>query len=139
MKRLTWILILPLAAVAVIFAVMNRTAATLDLWPLPWQIQAPVFLILLGSLGIGLLIGLLLAMLTGGARRRRTRQYVQANERQAIEIRELRRQLAEAKRATSASEPVMTTLPATRPASVPAALGSADTSARSALVNDRSL
>ena len=139
MKRLTWILILPLAAVAVIFAVMNRTAATLDLWPLPWQIQAPVFLILLGSLGIGLLIGLLLAMLTGGARRRRTRQYVQANERQAIEIRELRRQLAEAKRAASGKETVVTALPATRATTVPAPPGSVDASTRPALVNDRSL
>lgn len=139
MKRLTWILVLPLAAVAVIFAVMNRTPVALDLWPLPWQIQAPVFLILLGSLAVGLLIGLLLAMLTGGARRRRTRQYVQANERQAIEIRELRRQLADAKRTATGTETVVTTLPATRPASVPASLHDGGTSARSALVNDRSL
>lgn len=139
MKRLTWILVLPLAAVAVIFAVMNRTPVAIDLWPLPWQIQAPVFLILLGSLGVGLLIGLLLALLTGGARRRRTRQYVQANERQANEIRELRRQLADAKRATTGSETVVTTLPATRATTVPAPLGSTDASTRPALVNDRSL
>jgi putative membrane protein len=139
-KRLTWwILVLPLAAVAVIFAVMNRTPVALDLWPLPWQIAAPAFLILLGSLVVGLVIGLLLALLTGGARRRRNRQYVQANERQAIEIRELRRQLADAKRAASENAPVATTLPATRPTSVPAPLGAADPSARPALVNDRSL
>lgn len=138
MKRLTWILVLPLAAVAVIFAVMNRAPAALDLWPLPWRIEAPVFLILLGSLGVGLLIGLLLALFTGGARRRRTRQYVQANERQAIEIRELRRQLADAKRTASGNENIATTLPATRPTSVPAALGTADPAARTSLVNDRS-
>jgi len=139
MKRLTWILVLPLAAVAVIFAVMNRAAVAIDLWPLPWQIQAPVFLILLGSLAVGLLIGLLLALLTGGSRRRRTRQYVQANERQAIEIRELRRQLADAKRATSENQASVTTLPATRPTSVPAPLGTVESSPRPALVNDRSL
>lgn len=139
MKRLTWILVLPLAAVAVIFAVMNRTAVAIDLWPLPWQIAAPVFLILLGSLGVGLLIGLLLALLTGGARRRRTRQYVQANERQAVEIRDLRRQLADAKRAASENVTVATTLPATRSTSVPMAPGTAESSTRSALVNDRSL
>ena len=138
MKRLTWILVLPLAAVAVIFAVMNRTPVAVDLWPLPWQIQAPVFLILLGSLAVGLLVGLLLALFTGGARRRRSRQYVQANERQAIEIRELRRQLADAKRAASANEAVATTLPATRPTSLPAPLGTAEPSGRPALVNDRS-
>ena len=139
MKRLTWILVLPLAAVAVIFAVMNRTAVAIDLWPLPWQIAAPVFLILLGSLGVGLLIGLLLALLTGGARRRRTRQYVQANERQAVEIRDLRRQLTDAKRAATENAPATTTLPAMRSTSAPAPLGTAESSTRSALVNDRSL
>jgi putative membrane protein len=138
-KRLTWILVLPLAAVAVTFAVMNRTHVALDLWPLPWRIEAPAFLILLGSLTVGLLIGLLLALFTGGARRRRTRQYVQANERQAIEIRELRRQLADAKRTASANEPGVTTLPAVRPTSVPAPLGTAESSTRPVLVNDRSL
>ena len=63
MKRLTWILVLPLAAVAVIFAVMNRTPVALDLWPLPWRIEAAAFLILLGSLAAGLVIGLLLALI----------------------------------------------------------------------------
>lgn len=139
MKRLTWILVLPLAVVAVIFAVMNRTPAALDLWPLPWQIQAPVFLILLGSLAVGLLAGLLLALFTGGAKRRRLRQYQQANERQAIEIRDLRRQLADAKRTTAETTAPATTLPSVRPASMPATLSDGAPSARSALVNDRSL
>ncbi len=136
MKRLTWILVLPLAAVAVIFAVMNRTPVALDLWPLPWRIEAAAFLILLGSLAVGILVGLLLALLTGGARRRRSRRYVQANERQAIEIRELRRQLAEAKRAATRNA-AASSLPAPRPATVPAPLGAGEPPARPVIVNDR--
>ncbi len=136
MKRLTWIVVLPLAAVAVIFAVMNRTPVALDLWPLPWRIEAAVYLILLGALAAGLVIGLLLALLTGGARRRRLRQYVQANERQAIEIRELRRQLAEAKRMATENA-AAATLPVPRPSATTPALGAGEPAARPAIVNDR--
>jgi len=63
------------AVAAVLFAVMNRAPVVIDLWPLPWRIEAPTFLILLGSLAFGLLIGLFLAWLTGGTRRWRMREY----------------------------------------------------------------
>lgn len=103
----------PVAVAATIFAVMNRAPVELDLWPLPWRIQAAAYLILLGSLVIGLLIGLLLAWFAGGARRKRLRQYTHANERQASEIRDLRKQLAEARRSAAETAPVV--LPAPLP------------------------
>ncbi|MEX0809880.1 MAG: lipopolysaccharide assembly protein LapA domain-containing protein [Dongiaceae bacterium] len=119
MKRFSWIVTLPIAVVAVLFAVMNRAPVTIDLWPLPWRIEAPAFLILLGSLVVGLLIGLLLSWLTGGNRRRRARQLAHENERLAAELRELRRQAAERSRVVS---PPASGLPvAVRPASVPTA------------------
>jgi uncharacterized integral membrane protein len=124
MKRFSWIVAVPIAVAATIFAVMNRTPVELDLWPLPWRMEAAAYLILLGSLVIGLLVGLLLAWLAGGARRRRMRQYVQTNERQASEIRDLRKQLAEARRSAAGTTATVSPAPlpgAAAPAMLPAA------------------
>jgi uncharacterized integral membrane protein len=136
-KRFTWILVLPLAAVAVIFAVMNRTPVALDLWPLPWRIEAGAYLILLGSLAIGILIGLLLAWLASGARRRRMRQYVQANERQASELRNLRRQLAEAKRAAGGTPTPTAAVPLPVPGATSRAPVPLDPAASPAILTER--
>jgi uncharacterized integral membrane protein len=115
MKRLSWIVTLPFAVAAVLFAVMNRTPVTIDLWPLPWRIEAPTFLILLGSLAFGLLIGLLLAWLTGGMKRRRMRELAHDNQRLTTELQELRRQAAERSRAIPPASLPAASLPAGQP------------------------
>jgi uncharacterized integral membrane protein len=121
MKRLSWIVTLPFAVAAVLFAVMNRTPVTIDLWPLPWRIEAPTFLILLGSLAFGLLIGLLLAWLASGTKRRRMRELAHDNQRLTTELQELRRQAAERSRAIPPASLPAASLPAGPPgASVPA-------------------
>lgn len=112
MKRLSWIIVVPVAVVAVTFAIRNRTQVIIDLWPLPWQIEAGTYLILLGALVTGILLGLFLSWASSGPKRRRMRQYVQANERQAAEIRDLRKQLTDAKRA-AAETVTVTPLPGT--------------------------
>lgn len=43
--------------VAVCFAVSNRQMADVSLWPFDLQIEAPVYLLTLGSLLVGLFIG----------------------------------------------------------------------------------
>lgn len=73
MKRLSWILTLPLMAVAVIFAIANRELVTIDLWPLALTIQAPLFVLVLGSAVVGLLAGAVVAWFSGGPTRRRAR------------------------------------------------------------------
>ena len=132
MKLLHWVVTVPVAVAAVLFAVMNRTPVTIDLWPLPWRIEAPTFLILLGSLAFGLLLGVLLAWLTGGIKRRRMRELAHDNQRLTIELQELRRQAAERSRAIPpaslppASPPAAqagTTLPAPMPPGLPPAQG----------------
>jgi lipopolysaccharide assembly protein A len=120
MKRLSWIVTLPIAVAAVLFAVSNREPVTIEIWPLPWQIQAPAFLILLGSLAVGLIIGLLLSWLTGGERRQRARELAHENERLAAELDELRRQAAERSRTTS--QPATPNLPAPGPVATPPGL-----------------
>lgn len=132
MKLLHWVVTVPVAVAAVLFAVMNRTPVTIDLWPLPWRIEAPTFLILLGSLAFGLLLGVLLAWLTGGIKRRRMRELAHDNHRLTTELQELRRQAADRSRAIppaslpSASPPAAqsgTTLPAPMPPGLPPAQG----------------
>jgi len=87
-KRLSWILTLPLMVVAVVFAIANREAVTLDLWPLEISIQAPLFLMVLGSIVVGLFAGGAAVWFSGGQTRRRAR----AARRQVAELeRELSR------------------------------------------------
>ncbi len=74
MKRFSWILTLPLIAVAVIFSIANRESVTLDLWPFELSLQLPLFVILLTCIAFGLVVGGMATWLSAGPARRRTRQ-----------------------------------------------------------------
>jgi len=74
MKRLSWILTLPLMVVAVVFAIANREVVVLDLWPLAMTIQAPLFVVVLGAAVVGLFAGAVVAWFSGGSTRRRARE-----------------------------------------------------------------
>jgi uncharacterized integral membrane protein len=56
-KYLSWIITLPLIAVAVIFSVNHRQPVEIDLWPLPLAIEPPVYLVVLLAVFIGFLLG----------------------------------------------------------------------------------
>jgi len=56
-KTLSWVLGIPFAVVLVIFAVSNHISVRLDLWPLPFWIETPLYLLVLGPLAMGFLIG----------------------------------------------------------------------------------
>ena len=81
-KRLSWIWTLPLMVVAVIFAIANREAVKLDLWPLEISIQAPLFILVLGSVAVGLFAGGVAVWFSGGHTRRQAR----AARRQVAEL-----------------------------------------------------
>ena len=57
MRFLRRALFFVVALVAVIFAVTNRQAATVSLWPLPFEATLPLYLVVLGAAAIGLLVG----------------------------------------------------------------------------------
>jgi uncharacterized integral membrane protein len=74
MNRLVWIVTIPIAIVVVLFAVNNREAVRLILWPFPWDIEAPIFLFTLGAIVFGFLFGAIAAWGSGGGTRRKLRQ-----------------------------------------------------------------
>jgi uncharacterized integral membrane protein len=59
------------ALAAVAFAVANRASVALQLWPLPYTYEAPIFILVFAGIGIGFAIGLVFACCAGFARRRR--------------------------------------------------------------------
>ena len=73
MKFLFWIVVLLVAAVLALFAVSNRAGVALSLWPLPFLVEAPLYLIALGGALLGFLAGELAAWLATSRRRRELR------------------------------------------------------------------
>lgn len=57
MRLLSWLVSLPVALAAVLFAISNRESVTLALWPLPFTVTAPVYLAALLALLAGFLAG----------------------------------------------------------------------------------
>lgn len=99
MKRFSWILTLPLIAVAAIFAIANREPITLDLWPFEASPRLPLFVILLACLAFGLVVGGLATWLSAAPTRRRARQArrrVAELEREAARLRQERDRAARA-------------------------------------------
>jgi len=74
MKFLFWIVVLLVAAVLALFAVSNRAGVALSLWPLPFLVEAPLYLIALGGALLGFLAGELAAWLAASRRRRELRR-----------------------------------------------------------------
>ncbi len=57
MKLLSRLVFVPIALTVAVFAVANRQEVTLEMWPLPFAIDLPVYLAVLGAMAIGFLIG----------------------------------------------------------------------------------
>ena len=74
MRFLYWIISIPLAVLIAVFAVSNRTMVTLSLWPLPFEVDLPLFLPIMVTLLIGLGIGFAFEWLLQGKHRRAARR-----------------------------------------------------------------
>jgi uncharacterized integral membrane protein len=98
-KRFSWILTLPLIALAAIFAIANRELTTLDLWPFELSPRLPLFVILLVCVAFGLAVGGLATWLSaapGRQRARQARRRVAELEREAVRLRQERDHAARA-------------------------------------------
>ncbi|MDE0175569.1 MAG: lipopolysaccharide assembly protein LapA domain-containing protein [Defluviicoccus sp.] len=100
MKIFYRLVFIPVAAAFVVFAVANRHALTLNLWPLPLEIDLPVYIAVLGALAVGMVIGGSAQWISDGKWRRRAR----ADKRKASAL-ERRLTLVEAAREAQDGEP----------------------------------
>jgi lipopolysaccharide assembly protein A len=73
-RWLGWLLAIPVALLIVVFAVANRHEIRLDLWPLPWAMDVPAYLAVLGALAKGIVIGAVAMWLSGFRARRNARE-----------------------------------------------------------------
>jgi uncharacterized integral membrane protein len=105
MRRLSFIISLPLFVVLVVFAVDNRGALALSFWPLPWTFAMPVFVALFLALLIGFLAGAVAAWLSGGRTRRRLRDLGETARAQAHQIADQERRNAAQRSPVAASLP----------------------------------
>ena len=74
MKLLFWIVVALVAAVLALFAMSNREAVALGLWPLPLELDVPLYFAILAALLIGFIAGVLAAWTAGRHRRRENRR-----------------------------------------------------------------
>ncbi len=93
MRLIGWLLALPVALLSAVFAVANRHDLRLQLWPLPWSLDLPVYLAVLGPLVLGMLVGGAAVWLAGHRARAAARHHRRRAE-------SLERQLAAAGSAT---------------------------------------
>jgi uncharacterized integral membrane protein len=93
LRRLSWIITLPITILAVMFALSNSETVPVSLWWL-WATDLPLYLLILGSLLLGFLLGAIVAWISGAARRRRIRALMAQAREQADEIAALRAEAA---------------------------------------------
>jgi uncharacterized integral membrane protein len=82
-RHLHWLVTGPVILVLVIFAVSNRETVTVTLWPLPFSLDAALYLVVLLAALAGFLIGELVAWINGRSWRREAR--VKARRIEALE------------------------------------------------------
>ena len=106
MRRLSYLVSVPLAILLVVFAVANRETLVVSFWPLPWSVSLPGFLALFLALLIGFVAGAAAAWLSGSKNRRRARDLAKTARAQAHQIAEHERRHAAARPAAGATAPL---------------------------------
>ena len=90
MRILFWVVVLPLLFVAAFFAIANREAVTIDLWPISGPVSVPLFVALVGALYLGFLFGALVTWWAGRVTRTKARAETRRADRLQQEADELR-------------------------------------------------
>jgi uncharacterized integral membrane protein len=92
-KYFSWIISLPLLAIAVIFAVQHRQRVGIDLWPLPIEVAPPLYLLVMLAIFVGFVAGGFLTWISQGKHRKRARQRRYEAERLERELEQTRKKL----------------------------------------------
>ncbi len=74
MKLIGWALAAIVALIAVAFAVHNFSPTNLDLWPLPYTVDMPIFAVVIIAAFFGFLAGAAVTWLASAGTRRRARE-----------------------------------------------------------------
>jgi uncharacterized integral membrane protein len=74
MRIVSWVALALVAVVLIVFAVSNREIVSVGLWPLPAQVELPLYLLVLGTLLAGFVVGELVAWIGGRRWRREARR-----------------------------------------------------------------
>ncbi len=74
MRLVHWLVTVPVAVVAVAFAVENLDKVQVGLWPFSDVLVMPLYLVVLGALALGFIAGEFVAWLNGGRWRREARR-----------------------------------------------------------------
>ncbi|MTI11368.1 LapA family protein [Curvivirga aplysinae] len=100
MRIINWILLFPLVLIAISFAVSNRGATELTLWPFPFSIEMPLVLFGFIMMLIGFLAGGFASWVAGQNKRkeaRDTRKKANALDKEVQSLRsELKTEISEA-------------------------------------------
>jgi lipopolysaccharide assembly protein A len=74
LRLIRLLLAIVFVAVIVIWSVANRQPVDVSFWPLPFEPQVPLFIVVLASLTLGVLIAWLVAWLSAWGMRRQARR-----------------------------------------------------------------
>jgi len=72
-KIFSWIVMLPTGLLMILFSISNRDVFAFTLWPLPYMVEIPVFVVVLSALVIGVLWGSIISWLAASKIRRLVR------------------------------------------------------------------
>ncbi len=111
-RLISWIILAPLAVAVVAFSVSNRDSVMVELWPLPFIWELPLFLVVLVGTFAGFIMGGLVAWISGGKGRRRARARTRQAESAERELVHLRHKLAAMEDSAAASAKVALLPPA---------------------------
>lgn len=112
MRLISWLIALPVVALAMAFAVSNHDSVTIDLWPAPYRLEVPLYIAVTGALLTGFVIGVIYGWIGSLPARRRARSEAKRADKLAAENEDLRHKLNLAENAARSVPPPATT-PAT--------------------------
>ncbi len=103
MKLVSWAFLALLAIIVITLSVGNKDAVTFSLFPLPFVMDIPLYLLILGGALIGLVLGAFRTWLSDGKLRREVRELKRENTKLQGDLGRLNSSLKEKEQAAGAA------------------------------------